>query len=108
MLTEQKLTSFKNFIQDSSRDEIIWMSGFLAGLSEKNGNAANVSADDNVATEKLVISVLYGTETGNSKKISTKLASALKTKQHKVTVTALDQYQLSNLNNENLVFIIMS
>ena len=109
MLTEQKLSSFKNFIQGSSRDEIIWMSGFLAGLSERNAGATNPPAADlNAATEKLVISVLYGTETGNSKKISAKLATALKSKQHKVTVTALDQYQLSNLSNENLVFIIMS
>jgi sulfite reductase (NADPH) flavoprotein alpha-component len=108
MLTEQKLTSFKSFIQESSRDEIIWMSGFLAGLSERNTDAAKPPAIENAATEKLVISVLYGTETGNSKKISTKLATALKSKQHKVTVAALDQYKLANLPTENLVFIIMS
>ena len=36
MLTEQKLQSLKQVIKESSRDEIIWMSGFLAGLSEKN------------------------------------------------------------------------
>ena len=35
MLTEQKLQSLKHIIQDSSRDEIIWMSGFLAGLVRK-------------------------------------------------------------------------
>jgi hypothetical protein len=40
MLTEQKLKSLKNIIQESSRDEIIWMSGFLAGLSDKNAAGA--------------------------------------------------------------------
>ncbi|MBV9963131.1 MAG: flavodoxin domain-containing protein [Parafilimonas sp.] len=109
MLTEQKLQSFKSFIQQSSRDEIIWMSGFLAGLSEKDSTTTNPPViETNVVTEKLVISVLYGTETGNSKKVSSKLAAALKSKQHKVSVAALDQYGISNLEKENLVFIIMS
>lgn len=109
MLTEQKLQSFKNIIQESSRDEIIWMSGFLAGLSEKNiaGVAPPVLTSIS-SNEKLVISVLYGTETGNSKKISAKLATVLKSKQHKVTIKPLDQYQVENLSTEKLVFIVMS
>ena len=108
MLTEQKLQSLKQVIKESSRDEIIWMSGFLAGLSEKNITDITPPVLNNASTEKLVISVLYGTETGNSKKISSKLATALKSKQHKVTITALDQYAVANLEKENLVFIIMS
>lgn len=109
MLTEQKLQNLKSIIQQSSRDEIIWMSGYLAGLSDKKVD--DVLPPVKVETqpvEKLVISVLYGTETGNSKKISSKLAAALKAKQHKVTVTALDQYNVANLAKEKNVLIIMS
>ncbi|MFT4154892.1 sulfite reductase flavoprotein subunit alpha [Parafilimonas sp.] len=110
MLTEQKLKSFKTFIQDSSRDEIIWMSGFLAGISEKTAVAAPPPAEAAAAasTEKLVVSVLYGTETGNSKKIATKLASVLKNKQHKVTLKALDQYNTNNLEKETVLYVITS
>src|SRR6478735_1977172 len=110
MLTEQTLKSFKNFLQDSSRDEIIWMSGFLAGLSERTatGTTPPAVAETKTLTEKLTISVLYGTETGNSKKISSKLAAALKSKQHKVTLTALDQYTPSNIEKEGITFIIIS
>ena len=110
MLTEQKFKSFKNFLQDSSRDEIIWMSGFLAGLSERTatGTTPPAVAETKTPTEKLTISVLYGTETGNSKKISSKLAAALKSKQHKVTLTALDQYTPSNIEKEGITFIIIS
>jgi sulfite reductase (NADPH) flavoprotein alpha-component len=84
------------------------MSGFLAGLSEKNADEINPPVQADAVTEKLVISVLYGTETGNSKKISSKLATALKSKQHKVTLTALDRYTATNLEKENFVLIIMS
>lgn len=108
MLTEQKLQSFKHIIQQSSRDEIVWMSGFLAGLSEINIADTPPVLNNVTSTEKLVISVLYGTETGNSKKISAKLAAALKNNQHKVTLTALDQYAVANLEKESLVLIIMS
>jgi sulfite reductase (NADPH) flavoprotein alpha-component len=109
MLTEQKLQSFRNIIRESSKDEIIWMSGYLAGLSEKNAISAPPEiSETTVAQEKLVISVLYGTETGNSKKISAKLAAALKSRQHKVTIAALDQYAVTNLEKESLVYIVMS
>ncbi len=108
MLTEQKLQSLKNIVQQSSRDEIIWMSGFLAGLSEKNNSSTPPVIASAVTTEKLVISVLYGTETSNSKKIASKLASVLKTKQHKVTLKALDQYNVDNIKKESVAFIIMS
>ena len=109
MLTEQKLRSLKDIIQESSRDEIIWMSGFLAGLSDKNTiGAPPVEAQAAAATEKLVISVLYGTETGNSKKIASKLASVLKNKQHKVTLKALDQYTVANLQKESILYVVMS
>lgn len=109
MLTEQKLKSFKYIIQDSSRDEIIWMSGFLAGLSEKNTlNEPPAETQTTASTEKLVISVLYGTETGNSKKIASKLASVLKSRQHKVTLKALDQYNVANLQKENILYVVMS
>ncbi|HVX25720.1 MAG TPA: flavodoxin domain-containing protein [Parafilimonas sp.] len=108
MLTEQKLQSFKTIIQESSRDEIIWMSGYLAGLSDKNAAGNLPPAETGIAQEKLTISVLYGTETGNSKKVSAKLATALKSKQHKVTISALDQYAVANLEKESLVFIVMS
>ena len=104
MLTEQKLKSLKNIIQESSRDEIIWMSGFLAGLSDKGiaGLMPPADTETKAPVKKLTISVLYGTETGNSKKISSKLAAALKSKQHKVTVTGLDQYAVANLEKEKL------
>lgn len=109
MLTEQKLQSFKSIVQESSRDEIIWMSGYLAGLSERNAIGAPPEIfEATVRQEKLVISVLYGTETGNSKKVSARLATALKSKQHKVTIAALDQYAVANLEKDSLVFIIMS
>ena len=55
MLTEQKLQSFKQVIKESSRDEIIWMSGFLAGLSEKNIINVAPPVVNNASTEKLVI-----------------------------------------------------
>jgi sulfite reductase (NADPH) flavoprotein alpha-component len=58
--------------------------------------------------KNLVISVLYGTETGNSKKVASKLASVLKNKQHKVTLKALDQYTVTNLQKESVVYIVMS
>lgn len=110
MLTEQKLQSLKGLVQESSRDEIIWMSGFLAGLSDKSTAHAAPPAQQLVAApaEKLTITVLYGTETGNSKKIATQLSAALKKQGHKIKLSGLDQYTNSNLLNEKILLLIIS
>ena len=60
MLTEQKLQSFKYIIQQSSRDEIIWMSGYLAGLSEKNaGSIAPPAQTEIISSQKSLLYLFY-------------------------------------------------
>lgn len=110
MLTEQKLKSLKGLVQESSRDEIIWMSGFLAGLSDNNKTGIVPPAEQLLSSpaEKLTITVLYGTETGNSKKIATQLGATLKKQGHKIKLSGLDQYAVSNLANEKIVLLVIS
>ncbi|MGN6435878.1 MAG: sulfite reductase, partial [Agriterribacter sp.] len=83
MLAEHRLKAFQDLVTQSSREELIWMNGFLAGIVSASGvNAAGagtpVATAAPAAPKVNKISILYGTETGNSKKVATEFASQAK------------------------------
>lgn len=110
MLAEHRLKAFRDLITQSSREELIWMNGFLAGLvSAESASAAPPVAAAVPATPKVSkISILYGTETGNSKKVATEFATQAKKNGVTVKLTSLDQYRLTDLPKEEYAFFVIS
>lgn len=110
MLAEHRLKAFKDLITQSSREELIWMNGFLAGLvSAENASATPVAPAATPAAARVnKISILYGTETGNSKKVATEFASQAKKNGVTVKLTSLDQYRLTDLPKEEYAFFVIS
>ncbi|MBS1751887.1 MAG: flavodoxin domain-containing protein [Bacteroidetes bacterium] len=110
MLAEHRLKVFQDLVTQSSREELIWMNGFLAGIvsAEEGAPAATmpVPATPGISVNK--ISILYGTETGNSKKVATEFAAQSKKSGINVKLTSLDQYRLSDLTKEDYAFFVIS
>ncbi len=114
MLNESKLKSLQDLINASSKDELIWMSGYLNGVL--NGKVTVAPANTAVAVEASAaatpavnkITILYGTETGNSKKLATEFAA--KAKQNKIVakVVGMDQYKLTDLSKEEYLLAVVS
>ncbi|HSF45553.1 MAG TPA: flavodoxin domain-containing protein, partial [Chitinophagaceae bacterium] len=104
MIPAAKLNILQELIKTSSKEEIIWINGYLNGLvSSSNGHS-------HVETKKAVkkISIVYGTETGNSKKLALDFASAAKKNAFAVKCTGLDQYRGEDISREEYLFIIIS
>ncbi len=59
-----------------------------------------------VATKK--ISLAFGTETGNAKKLATQLAAVAKKKGVNAKLIGLDQYRFSDLPKEDYFFVVIS
>ncbi|MCF6130141.1 flavodoxin domain-containing protein [Flavobacterium sp. AS60] len=107
MLSKTKFSLLQQFVQSASKEELIWTNGYLAGFldgSHLDGSAAE-NAIPAVALKPLII---YGTETGNSKKIASNLLASFK--KNKIQAKAIDvfQYDVTKLEKENLVLFIMS
>ncbi|MGN6604149.1 MAG: diflavin oxidoreductase [Ginsengibacter sp.] len=105
MLVEQKLNTLLELINTSTNEELIWINGYLNGILAKQ--TAN-EAQPHVKKEVNKITITYGTETGNSKKLATGFAA--KAKKHGVhaKVQALDQYRLNDLTKEEYFLAIIS
>ncbi len=97
MLNEQKKQILNQFLDGLSKEQIAWASGYLAGyngVSEKS-LVSNIEA-----------TILYVSETGNSKKIAGDLALKIKLAGGKPKLKAMEQYRFADLVKEkNLVLI---
>jgi sulfite reductase (NADPH) flavoprotein alpha-component len=109
MLAELKLKNFLDLVNNSTNDELIWMNGYLSGLLAKQGAQASTTTAAPVAAPAVnKITIAYGTETGNSKKLATEFAAKAKKSGINAKVVSLDQYRLNDLPKEEYFLTIMS
>ncbi len=76
MLASVKMKLVEELVTTSSKEELIWLNGYPAGIVS-NGRQDGASA----IVEKLPVgklTIVYGTETGNSKKLATDFSSKAK------------------------------
>lgn len=111
MLGESRLQQLHQLIETWSQDELVWINGYLSGIvanSRKNGNTVkqNKHAEKITATKK--ISLAFGTETGNSKRLATSLAAAAKKKGIHLKLADLSQYRIADLSKEEYFFVVIS
>jgi sulfite reductase (NADPH) flavoprotein alpha-component len=107
MLSEPKLKTIKDFISSLNKEEQIWASGYLNGIVF---NQAEVTPAVNTDVKPLAskITIVYGTETGNSKKLSTEFAGKAKKIGINAKVIAMDQYRLTDLLKEEYFLVVVA
>jgi sulfite reductase (NADPH) flavoprotein alpha-component len=108
MLTSPKFKIIQELIANSTREELIWLNGYLAGIVAQSQNIAEPQP---AAPEKPLvgkITIAYGTETGNSKKLATDFAAKAKKNGINAKLVSLDQYRLNDLAKEEYFFTVIS
>jgi sulfite reductase (NADPH) flavoprotein alpha-component len=110
MLAEGRLKELHAFIKSYSTEELIWINGYLSGLVEKSKINTDVHLNGSkfITTSVKKITLVYGTETGNSKKLATQFAATAKKQALNAKLIGLDQYRLAYLSKEEYLFVIIS
>ena len=104
MLVENKFKILSDLINASSNEELIWMNGYLNGIVKNK--AVQQEVVDNSAVKK--ITIVYGTETGNSKRLATDFAAKAKQQHVHAKVVGMDQYRLTDLSKEEYLLAVVS
>lgn len=105
MLEENKLKILLNLLDDLTNEELIWVNGYLNGIvSKQSTNNEKPVAKSGVNK----ITIAYGTETGNSKKLATEFAAKAKKQGIHAKVQSLDQYRLNDLAKEEYFLAVIS
>lgn len=113
MLAGPKLQSLNELLKGASRDELIWISGYIAALTaaQQNQPATEPTAKEFVQDASFVMpacTVVYGTETGNSKKVATDFSTRLKKQGVQAKIKSLDQYRVTDLAKESYMIVVIS
>ena len=104
MLAEHKLKTLLDLIKSSTNEELLWINGYLNGIVAKNPE----KKEEIIKPAVSKITITYGTETGNSKKIATDFAAKAKKSGINVKLVSLDQYRLNDLTKEEYFFTVVS
>ncbi len=109
MLPASKLKIIQELIDSSSRDELIWLNGYLAGIVGQSLDQDPIPASQvSLGSSTGKITIAYGTETGNAKKLATDFAAMAKKHGVRAKLVSLDQYRLNDLSHEEFFFTVIS
>ncbi len=105
MLSENKLQSIRQLFSEFSQQELIWVNGYITGLLETSSDKTQVPV---INQKPKKITLAYGTETGNAKRLATQLSGIAKKANIQVKLTGVDQYRFNDLPKEEYFFLVIS
>jgi sulfite reductase (NADPH) flavoprotein alpha-component len=105
-MSPEKKKQIREFIESLDKPDQIWTLGFLEGVL--NGTASPESSPARTSAENKKITIAYGTESGNSKKIANLFASRAKQEGIQAKLVSLDQYRLTDLPKEEYFLTVIS
>ena len=105
MLSASKLKIILDLIASSTKEELIWLNGYLTGIIGKTDEVQEPAPPKNSVNK---ITIAYGTETGNTKKLATDFAAKAKKNGINAKLVSLDQYRLGDLPKEEYFFTVIS
>ncbi|SDR59175.1 UreF protein [Rhizobiales bacterium GAS113] len=93
--------------------QLLWVSGFFAGVEHQTDVPAGRGVPASVvevpsATQSRRLTVLFGSETGNSAALAASLADRFKTRQRSVRLVDMATYRARDLKDEQDLLIITS
>lgn len=102
MILHDKIKQVTNIINDFSREEVIWLNGYLSALMSGD------QVENTALKVDVTVSIIYISETGNAKFLSEGLSKFLKEKGVKVKIKSSQTYRLSDIDKEKNLILISS
>jgi sulfite reductase (NADPH) flavoprotein alpha-component len=109
-LTEQQLQLLSGAASSLNKNQLIWASGFLAGLSESVSTLQIPSSVEtaNQAASAPTLTILYGSQTGNSKGVANNYKASALEQGYQANVVSMSDYKPRQLKNETHLIVVVS
>ena len=105
MLSADRKRLLDELLSGANKEELAWINGYLSGIL-LGGEVPQAAPVLKPVANKITIT--YGTETGNSKKLASDFASKAKKMGINAKLVSLDQYRLNDLPKEEYFLTIIS
>lgn len=108
MLSDTKQNLLQQLVSNATYEELIYSKGFLAGYIAKSSEGNLKIENTSVPLINVKPLIVYGTETGNAKKVASKLQANFK--KEKINAKSVDifQFDVKKLEKETLILFIIS
>ncbi|WP_372880668.1 assimilatory sulfite reductase (NADPH) flavoprotein subunit [Psychromonas sp.] len=101
-LSELQLSKLQQAIADLTPVQTAWVSGYLAGVSH------TPAAVETAVSSGQHLTILFGSQTGNSKGVAEQLAQLADTKGITHTLVSMADYKAKNIKDESHVIVVVS
>ncbi len=115
ILPGEVLGKANQIIQGLSKEQILWLGGYLSGVGFAGGqnNIEHNSVGDSInttvkASDKVKLKILVGSHSGNSKKVADVIARLISDNKDEAEIVNMTDYNPRNLSKEENILIIVS
>ncbi|WP_417345353.1 assimilatory sulfite reductase (NADPH) flavoprotein subunit [Ferrimonas sp.] len=103
VLEPAKLSQLQQLTSDLSPLQLAWVSGYLAASANLAGGQPQP-----VAPAASSLTILYGSQTGNSRSVAQQLADAAKGQGREVALVSMSEYKPKRLKEEQQLLVVVS
>lgn len=110
-LPEDKQPLVGRLVEGLDVTALQWLSGYIAGIASQRQTASRSAAADTVSTAIDVqsrLTVIYGSQTGNAKRLAEDLGRRASSAGLAVRVVRADAYPVRELKQERLLYVVIS
>jgi len=108
-LSEDTATTLARLAENLDADGLWWLSGYAAGIARGRALPGRTAAEPLVAVAPAhMLTIVYGSQTGNAKRIAEKLAQQAEAAGLGVKLLRADAYPIRELKNERYLVVVIS
>ena len=109
-LSDDQIELFTRLTASLNKEQLAWVSGYLAGFSAKDISSDSLEVQEPVAETNTqdTLTVLYGSRTGNGEGLAKKALKMATDQGFKVLLKSMADYKVRDLQSEKNLLVIVS
>lgn len=108
VLNEQQVNAITQAVQGLNRDQLTWLSGYIAGMAGAPAGAAPMSAAPAAQADVPTLTILFGSQTGNAKGLAESFQGKAEEAGFSSKLVSMADYKPRQLKNETHVVVFVS
>jgi len=108
LLSAEQLDQLTKLTSTLSKDQQLWVSGYLAGLGAQQGGNALAQPASAAASSQDSLTILYGSRTGNGEGLAKKALRLAEASGLKAVLKNMETFKIRDLQAEKNVLVIVS
>lgn len=107
-LSAEQAEQLNRLLQSLQGDQMTWLSGYLAGLSAGSRDAANTTPAQPEPAARPALTILYGSQTGNSEELAQKAAERARNRGFAVRMADMGEFRKPDLKQAGNLMVVVS